>query len=68
MCPYSEYFWSVFFSIRTEYRDLLCKSPYLVRKLQNTDQKTPNSDTFYAVHFINKLLSFPQIVRIILEF
>ena len=35
--------------IRTEYGDLLCKSPYSIRMRENTDQKTPNTDTFYAV-------------------
>ena len=38
-CPYSEFFWSVFSRIRTEYRDLHNKSPYLVRMRENTDQK-----------------------------
>ena len=33
------YFWSVFSCIWTEYRDLLLKSPYWVRKQENTDQK-----------------------------
>ena len=32
-------FWSVFSRIRTEYRDLLRKSPYSVLILKNTDQK-----------------------------
>ena len=39
MCPYSEFLWSVFFLIRTEFGDLLCKSPYSVRMRENTDQK-----------------------------
>ena len=33
------YFWSVFSSIRTEYGDLFCKSPYSVRIQENMDQK-----------------------------
>ena len=33
------FFWSVFSRIRTEYRDLLRKSPYSVRLRENTDQK-----------------------------
>ena len=33
------YFWSVFSCIRTEYRDLLRKSPYSVRIQENTGQK-----------------------------
>ena len=32
-CPYSEFFWPVFFRIWTEY------SPYSVRMRENTDQK-----------------------------
>ena len=37
--PYSEIFWSSISYIRTEYEDLQIKSPYSVRKLENTDQK-----------------------------
>ena len=48
-CPYLEFPWSVFSRIWPEYGDLLCKSPYLVQIRENTDQKTPNMDTFYAV-------------------
>ena len=33
------YFWSVFFHIRTEYREILRISPYSVRMRENTDQK-----------------------------
>ena len=44
------FFWSVFFCIRTEYGDLLRKSPYSVRIQENTEQKkTPYLDTFHAV-------------------
>ena len=35
------FFWSLFSCIWTEYRDLLRKSPYSVRLLENTDQKNP---------------------------
>ena len=38
-CPYSEFFWSVFSRIRTEYGDLLCKFPYSVLMRENADQK-----------------------------
>ena len=38
-CPYSEFFWSVFSRIQTEYRDLPCKSPYTVQMQEKTDQK-----------------------------
>ena len=33
------FFWSVFYRIRTEYGYLLCKSPYSVQVLKDTDQK-----------------------------
>ena len=32
-------FWSVFFRIRTEYKDVLCKSPYSVQMQEDVDQK-----------------------------
>ena len=38
-CPYSEFFWSVFSRIRTEYGDLFRKSPYSVQMLENTGQE-----------------------------
>ena len=38
-CPYSELFWSAaFFSIRTEYGEIFCISPYSVRMREITDQ------------------------------
>ena len=37
--PYSEFFWSVFSRMQTEYEDLLRKSPYSGRMRENTDQK-----------------------------
>ena len=48
-CPYLEVFWYVFSRIRTEYGDLLYKSPYSVRMRESTDQETPNAETFHAV-------------------
>ena len=36
-CPYSEFFWSVFPHIYTEYGDLLFTSPYSVRIRESTD-------------------------------
>ena len=53
-CPYSEFFWSVFSSIRTEYWEryglsLRIQSEY--GKIMT--KKTPNMDTFHAVlHYI----------------
>ena len=38
-CPYSEFFWSVFSGIWTEYGDLRSKSPYSVQMRENADQK-----------------------------
>ena len=47
-----DFFWYVFFWIRTEYRDLLRKSPYSVQIQENTDQeKVFYLDTFHAVQF-----------------
>ena len=47
------FLWSVFSCIRTEYGDLLRKSPYSVRILENTDQKkNPYLDTFHAVFIL----------------
>ena len=36
---YSEFFWSLFFRIRTEYGEIQSISPYSVRMRANTDQK-----------------------------
>ena len=38
-CPYSEFFWSVFSRIRTEYGEILRTSAYSVQMWENTDQK-----------------------------
>ena len=38
-CPCSEFFWSVFSRIRTEYGDLRSKSPYSFRMRETTNQK-----------------------------
>ena len=41
-CPYSEFFWSLLFRIRTEHRD----SPYSVQMRENTDQKNSEYEHF----------------------
>ena len=46
--PYSEFFWSAFSCIRTEYGNLQSKSPYSVRMRENADQK--NSEYGYFSH------------------
>ena len=38
-CLYSEFFWSAFFRIRTEYGNLQSKSPFSLLMWGNTDQK-----------------------------
>ena len=48
--PCSKLFWSVFCHIWTEYGEILCISPYSVPMRENTHHKTPNTDTFYALH------------------
>ena len=54
----SEFYWSVFFSIRTEYGEILRISPYSVRMRELPTRKTPNKDTFHAV----LLLYFRQLL------
>ena len=63
--PYSEFFWSVFSRIRTEYGDLQIKSPYSVRMRENTDQKNSKygyflrSDATVLCILIYELLTMP---------
>ena len=45
-CPYSEFFWSVFSHIRTEYGEISFRIQSKFRK--KWTRKTPNTDTFYA--------------------
>ena len=45
-CPYSDFFWPLFFRIRTEYGDLLrFQSECRIMRTR----KAPNKDNFYAV-------------------
>ena len=54
-CPYSEFFWSVFSLIHTEYGDLLGKCLHWVRIQENTDQKNPKYGLFSrSVHEYKK--------------
>ena len=48
-CRYSEFFWSVFSRIWTEYWEIVRISPYSVEMRENTDQKTLNTDTFHEL-------------------
>ena len=45
-CQYSEILWSVIFSFRTEYGDLLRKSPYSVRMRKNMNQQNSKHRRF----------------------
>ena len=45
-CPYSEFFWSVFSRIRTEYGEIGSISPYLVQMRENTDQNNSEYGLF----------------------
>ena len=47
-CPYSEFFWSVFSRIGTEYWEILRISRYSVRMRENTDQKKFRIRTLYT--------------------
>ena len=48
-CPYSEFFWSAFSRIWTEYGEIRSISLYSVRMREKTDQTTPNTDSFHSV-------------------
>ena len=50
------FFWSVFSRIRTEYRDLRSKSPYLVRIRETQTRKTSVLDTFHKVRAFISLI------------
>ena len=69
-CPYSEFFWSAFSRIRTEYREISSISPYSVQMRENTDRKNPEyghfsrsdrcSITLCLICFINLITSQKQ--------
>ena len=48
-CPYSEFFWSAFSRIWTEYEKVFRISPDSVQLRKKVDQKTPNTNTFHAM-------------------
>ena len=45
-CSYSDFFWSVFSRIRTEYREKFHISSYSVQMRENTDQKNSEYENF----------------------
>ena len=53
-CPYSEFFWSIFSHIWTEYGEILRISPYSVRMRENTDQKNSEYGHFSRSDTIEK--------------
>ena len=53
-CPYSEFFWSVFSRIQTEYGELRSISPYSVQMWENTDQKNSEYGHFSSNGKLNK--------------
>ena len=57
-CPYSEFFWSVFSCICTEYGEILSMSPYSARLRENTNQK--NSKYGHFSHSVENLDSIFQ--------
>ena len=54
-CLHSEFFWSVFPRIRTEYGEIRSISPYSVRMWENTDQKNSEYGHFHVVPTLQKL-------------
>ena len=48
MYPYSEFFRSVFFRIRTEYGKILRISPYSLQMRENTDQNNSEYGHFFT--------------------
>ena len=67
MCPYSELFWSAFSRNRTEYGEIFRISPYSARMRENTDQKTLNTVTFYAVKmlYISVYIVFGSVIFVV---
>ena len=45
-CPYSEFFWSTFSRLQTEYGEMRSISPYSVRMRENMDQKNSEYEHF----------------------
>ena len=50
--PYSEFFWSIFSRIRTEYWEILRISPYSVQMWENRDQKNSEYLHFSRSKFV----------------
>ena len=57
-CPYSELFWPAFSRFRTEYGEILCISPYLVRMRENADQNNSDYGHFLRSDICRYLILF----------
>ena len=51
-CPYSEFFWSLFYRIRTEYGEIRSISLYSVRMRENTDQENSKNGYFLGSGYL----------------
>ena len=64
-CPYSEFFWSVFLRIRTEYGEIQSISPLRIQsecgKIRT--RQTPNTDNFQAIYFVSIFALYNNIRR-----
>ena len=54
-CPYSEFFRSVFFRIRTEYGEIRSISPHSVRMRENTNQKNSEYEHFLRSRLLRRV-------------
>ena len=61
VCPYSEFYWSAFSRIWTEYEEILRISPYSVRMRENTEQKNSKYGHFLCSElFCGEFSNFSQ--------
>ena len=63
-CPYSEFFWSVFSRIQTEYGEIRSISPYSVRVRENTDQKNSEYGHFSRSAYQRAVQNISQYLQI----
>ena len=56
MCPYSDFFWSVFFRVWTEYGEMRRIPPYSVEIREKMDQKVSKHGYFPRSDFFNLVI------------
>ena len=56
-CSYSEFFWSVFSHIRTEYGERQSISPYSAQMREKADQKNSECGHFSRIEMFDKALN-----------